>query len=113
MEFLVSPPGALIVTLVIYLLPVFEAREDEVDRSQAWSFMLLFAVEFMIWCFTPAYGLISMLQYLGVLELKGWPELYFFDPLSPMSTAGFMLINAYTLYYMVRATKILLSMKVN
>jgi hypothetical protein len=113
MEFLVSPPGALIVTLVIYLLPVFEAREDEVDRSQAWSFMLLFAVEFMIWCFTPAYGLISMLQYLGVLELKGWLELCFFDPLSPMSTAGFMLINAYTLYYMVRATKTLLSMKVN
>jgi hypothetical protein len=111
MEFLVSPPGVLIVTLVIFLLPVFEAREGEVDRSQAWSFMLFFVVTFMIWCFTPVYGLIPLLQYLGVLELKGWPEFFFFDPLSPLSNAWLLLMNANSLYYMVRTTKLLLRMK--
>jgi hypothetical protein len=113
MEFLVSPPGALIVALVIFLLPVFEPREDEVDRSQAWSFILIFVVGCLIWCFTPAYGLIPTLHYLGVLELKGWPDFFFFDPLSPLSNAMFVWINANTLYSMVRTTKTLLSMKVN
>lgn len=102
-EALISPPGILIVTLLIYSLPIFKVDVYNLDGERTWPFKLSVAIIFVMWWFYPTYGLIPILRYVGVLDFAGWPEI-FFAPVG-LDNFWFFFMSSGTLFHLTAGIK--------